>query len=435
MIVAKFGGSSLANASQTKKVLEIIRSNPERRVIVVSAPGKRDPNDVKVTDQLEVLYRQIRNNVDVSTMALAIGERYEAIAEGLDLGIDMRMEFGLAFGAMRKDPTLDLVLSYGEYLEAKLIACALGYRFIDARECIRFGSDGELLNTATNELIQAVVRKGRVVIPGFYGASSDYRVKTFSRGGSDLTGALVARALKADVYENWTDVSGLKMADPRLVENPRAMRFVSHAEMRELAYMGANVFHAEAMFPVAEAGIPTRILNTNEPDDPGTLITSDVAALGEPPPIVGVAGRKGFVAITIEQVLMDKEIGFARRILSVLEEEGVGFEHMPGGVDYITLTIDTRFVREDALKRVKMKLAEVLPKAQITMRRIAHVVVVGRGMVDRPGILAQAAEGLKRGRVSVLTVNQGVPQTSITFGVAEGDCATAVKALYDAFVR
>jgi aspartate kinase len=432
LTVAKFGGSSLADAGQFRKVARIVRADPSRRIIVVSAPGKRDSGDKKITDLLQLWHRQIANGFQGMSAKLEIIERFTHIVRDLELELDICQELVHIAEAVTRGASEEYSASRGEYLSGKILAELLGYEFVDSASCICFDENG--LYRQDDEKIAKAIRDQRAVVTGYYGSTPGGAIRTFSRGGSDLTGAIVARAVRATLYENWTDVSGFRMANPRIVPNPRSIRFITHRELRELSYMGANVFHEEAMFPVQESGIATRILNTNDPADPGTLIVANDDPRRNKSVVTGIAGRTEFTTITIEKALMDKEVGFGRRILSVIENEGVNFEHMPGGVDYLTLIIDDRQLNGKR-ERIIRKLTEECAPASITVSNLALVVVVGRNMANHKGVLAQIALAIERAGINIRTISQGSNELSIVIGVENDDCDKAVLAIYRAFEK
>lgn len=430
-IVSKFGGTSGADANQVRKIAEIIQSDPRRRYIVVSAPGKRTPSDKKITDLLYLCHHIASEGMDIRPVFELIRSRYEQIAH--ELGVTGaaewldEVEHGLA-----ECPTRDWVASRGEYLQGRIVADYLGAEFVDPAGCIRFTSSDRLDNMTYKWLAEALEGDGLLVIPGFYGADPEGRVKTFSRGGSDVTGAIVARAVHASLYENWTDVDGLLMADPRVVPNPRHIQEVTYNELRELAYMGASVLHDEAVFPVCEVAIPINIRNTNNPDHPGTRIVpsrpdGDLS-------IVGIAGRRDFSAIYLEKTMMNRELGFGRRVLQVLESHGINFEHSPSGIDSMSV-----IVQDEELAGHEQSVVEELrrllqPDRVEMMRGLALIATVGQGMSHRVGVAGQLFSCLARAKVNVRMINQGSSEINIIVGVAVEDYETALQAIYNEFV-
>lgn len=432
MKVSKFGGSSLAEASQINKVLTIIRSDPERQYVVVSAPGKRNPQDRKITDLFYEWQRHQELKLSSDEIRQIIEVRYAEIIDGLGINFDLEAELGKIEQRILEGASSDYAASRGEYLNGKIIAVALGYQFIDPATCIYFNKQGRYIKS--DDRLRSVLHGYRAVVPGFYGSMPDGSIKTFSRGGSDITGAIVASALMASVYENWTDVSGLLMADPRVVDGPRKIQFVTYRELRELSYMGANVFHEEAMFPVQEAGIATNIRNTNDPDDEGTYIVAEEDGHKSNDFITGVAGRKNFTVITVEKKLMNQEMGFVRRILTVLEENSISFEHMPSGIDTLSIIIDDRQL---ALK-LELVLSEIKescsPDTIEASSKMAMIAIVGRAMVHTPGIAAKVFLALAKEKINIRMINQGSSEISIIIGVENDDYESTVRAIYGAFI-
>lgn len=337
--VVKFGGSSLASARQFKKVGDIIRADKSRRYVIPSAPGKRNSKDEKVTDMLYACYDAASTGGSYKKLLTKIKERYHGIIDGLGLNLNLDYEFDTIEENFIKGAGRDYAASRGEYLNGMVMASYLGYEFIDATEVIFFDEKGVFETELTNqELRERLERVERAVIPGFYGAKHDGTIKTFSRGGSDVTGSIVARAICADLYENWTDVSGFLVADPRIVENPEVIETITYRELRELAYMGASVLHEDAIFPVRKEGIPINIRNTNRPEDKGTLIVESTCRKPRYT-ITGIAGKKGFCAMNIEKAMMNTEVGFGRKVLEVFEKNNISFEHMPSGIDTMSIMI------------------------------------------------------------------------------------------------
>lgn len=432
-IVSKFGGSSLADASQIKKVIAIIQASSSRRTIVVSAPGKRHHGDRKVTDCLYGWHRLNQKGLSFPEVKDTVTERFKGIVKGLGIKFDVDREMDGVVRQVRLGAGKDYLASRGECLMAKILAVALGHEFVDPATCIRLSPKGTYLPDA--DLARALEGK-RTVVAGFYGSLQDGSIKTFSRGGSDITGAIVASAISADLSENWTDVSGLLMADPRVVANPKTIGVVTYEELRELAYMGANVFHEEAMFPVQDANIVTRILNTNNPDDLGTRIlpSSDKSARLNRGEISGIAGRKNFTIIKIEKRLMDREIGFGRRVLGVIADNGISFEHMPGGIDTLSVIIDDRQLGEKTEKVVNEIKNACAPDRIKVERGVALIAVVGCGMIHRVGASARVLNAIARAGINIKVISQGSSELSIIVGVRNCDYKDAVRAVYRAFV-
>lgn len=432
--VVKFGGSSLASAQQFKKVADIIHADSDRRYVVPSAPGKRFPKDTKVTDMLYECYHLAAADKDFKKELDAIAERYQEIIDGLELTISLKEEFKTIEKNFKEKAGENYAASRGEYLNGIIMAAYLGFEFIDAAEVIRFTDDGEFDSEVTNEILRARLENlERAVIPGFYGAYADGRVKTFSRGGSDVTGSIVARAAKVDVYENWTDVSGFLIADPRIIENPEAIETITYRELRELSYMGAGVFHEDAIFPVRREGIPINIRNTNKPEDEGTWIVESTCQ--KPKYVItGVAGKKGFCSVNIEKAMMNSEIGFGRKVLQAFEDYGISFEHVPSGID--TLTV---FVHQDEFVNKEQKVVSAIhrlaePDSVDIEGDLALIAVVGRGMKSTRGTAGRIFSALAHANVNVKMIDQGSSELNIIIGVANDDFEAAIKAVYDIFV-
>ena len=434
--VAKFGGTSLADADQLRKVRSIVRADPERRYVVPSAPGKRTSADRKITDLLYLCHTHVSQNVPFEEVYGIISERYLEIVRDLNLKLDLRPHLAEIKKKVSEGATADYTASRGEFLNGLVVAELLGYEFVDPCDIIFFDDRGRLDAAKTQEAASRRLKNvERAVIPGFYGSSRDGKVKTFSRGGSDITGAIIARGVGADIYENWTDVSGLLMADPNIVKNPKPIDTVTYRELRELAYMGANVLHDEAVFPVREAGIPVRIKNTYRPDDPGTLILQDADPITHTGTITGIAGKKGFTVIVIEKALMNKELGYGRRILSVLEVNGISFEHMPSGIDTISLVISDQQLDKKLDKVIREIKAECAPDSVEVFPNMALVATVGRGMAHTPGIAAKLFTALGNEKTNVRMIDQGSSEINIIVGVENEDLERAVRAIYSAFVK
>jgi len=435
MKVSKFGGTSLADADQIRKVLAIIQSDPERKIIVVSAPGKRSSEDQKITDLLYEWHRLRELRLSSDEIRPIVQDRFAKIILDLGIKFDLEVEMTEISQRIAEGATVDYAASRGEYLIGKIVAVALGYKFVDPATYIRFDRWGRYEKSEGHIRLALPLRGMRVVIPGFYGSMPDGSIKTFSRGGSDITGAIVAAAIGAEIYENWTDVSGLLMVDPRVVENPKKIKTVTYREMRELAYMGANVFHEEAMFPVQDAKIATSIRNTNDPEDDGTCIVVGGEVLENKDIITGIAGRKDFTVIRIEKKMMNQEVGFARKILSILESEGISFEHMPSGIDTLSVIIDERQLGQK-LDGVLNGIWEIcLPDGVVVDNKIAMIAVVGREMAYTPGVAARVFTALAEEGINVRMINQGSSEISIIIGVKNDDYEGAIRAIYRAFVK
>lgn len=432
--VVKFGGSSLASAEQFKKVGAIIRSDSERKFVVPSAPGKRSSEDTKVTDMLYACYELAEQGKDFSEQLQAIRERYQEIIDGLELKLSLDKEFKGIEKNFKEKAGSDYAASRGEYLNGIIMAKYLGYEFVDAATVIRFKADGEHDAERTNELlVERLSGVEAAVIPGFYGAYEDGRVKTFSRGGSDITGSIVARAIKANVYENWTDVSGVLVADPRIIYKPEGVETITYRELRELAYMGFSVLHEDAIFPVRSEGIPINIRNTNAPDDNGTWIVESTCQKSKYV-ITGIAGKKGFCAVNIEKEMMNSEIGFGRKVLQAFEENEISFEHVPSGIDTMTV-----FVHQDEFMHKEQKVVSGIhrladPDSIDIEADLALIAVVGRGMKSTRGTAGRIFSALAHANVNVKMIDQGSSELNIIIGVANADFETAIKAIYDIFV-
>lgn len=433
IIVSKFGGTSLADANQIKKVIAIVKSNPRRQCVVVSAPGKQHSNDQKITDLLYEWYRHCKLGLSSVQICRIIATRFIEIAKELGVDVDIFSELRRIDTNLSLRASADYLASRGEYLNGKIIAKALGFEFVDPADCIRFDEFGNYIKD--DELLRKAIGDKHVVIPGFYGADVKGFIKTFSRGGSDVTGAIVARALHADLYENWTDVSGLLMADPRVVKDPHRIDSVTYRELRELAYMGANVFHEEAMFPVQEADITTNIRNTNEPDNPGTLIVAEVDRVKDPGAIVGIAGRKEFTSITVTKAMMNKEIGLPRRILTILEANGVSFDHMPGGIDTVSIIIGDKQLDGKRDKVVREIQEECSPDSIEVLTGMAMVAIVVRDLAYSPGVTAKIFTALAAEGIGTRMISHGTSGVSIIIGVDNDDYEKVVQTIYGAFVK
>lgn len=432
--IVKFGGSSLANAQQFEKVGEIIRSDESRRYVVPSAPGKRFDGDTKVTDLLYKCYNIAVQGEDFGAVLQEIKERYYEIIRGLKLDLSLEKEFAQIEEDFKAQAGSDYAASRGEFLNGKVMAAYLGYEFVDAATVIRFDKNGNFDADKTDKLLSKRLAKcERAVIPGFYGAYEDGTVKTFSRGGSDVTGSLVAKAIKADLYENWTDVSGFLVTDPRIVKDPAVIETITYRELRELSYMGATVLHEDAIFPVRKEGIPINIKNTNRPEDKGTFIVESTCKKPKFT-ITGIAGKKGFCSINIEKSMMNSEVGFGRKVLQVFENQGISFEHIPSGID--TLTV---YVHQDEFEEKEQQVIAGIHRAVqpdfVEMESdLALIAVVGRGMKSQRGTAGRIFSALAHANVNVKMIDQGSSELNIIIGVENRDFEAAVKAIYDIFV-
>ena len=432
--VVKFGGSSLASARQFKKVGDIIRADKTRRYVIPSAPGKRNSKDTKVTDMLYECYAAASTGASYKKLLEAIKARYQEIIDGLDLNLNLDHEFDTIEENFVKGIGKDYAASRGEYLNGIVMANYLGYEFIDAAEVIFFDEHGNFEAELTNkELSERLEHVERAVIPGFYGSKHDGSIKTFSRGGSDVTGSIVARAIHADLYENWTDVSGFLVTDPRIVENPEVIETITYKELRELAYMGAGVLHEDAIFPVRKEGIPINIRNTNRPEDKGTLIVESTCRKPRYT-ITGIAGRKGFCAINIEKAMMNAEVGFGRKVLGVFEKYGISFEHMPSGIDTMTIMVHQDEFEEYEQSVIAGIHRAVEPDLVDLESDLALIAVVGRGMKGTRGTVGRIYSALAHARINVKMIDQGSSELNIIIGVKNSDFETAIKAIYDIFI-
>ncbi|MFH0784155.1 MAG: aspartate kinase [Pseudomonadota bacterium] len=435
-IVAKFGGSSVADGAQIAKVKAIVEADPRRRIVVVSAPGKRQPGEAKLTDLLYLCHEMAAMSTAIDEPFALIRGRFAEIIGELNLSDRVLAELDHFKMELPAGATRDFVASRGEYFSAKLIAEYLGGEFIDPAEAIIIRANGTIDQNSYRALGEKMLHKDRMyVMAGFYGRDRAGQVKTFSRGGSDISGAIAARAVGAVLYENWTDTSGILMADPRIVKNPQTIAEISFREIREMAYMGASVFHDEAILPVREAAIPIRIKNTNRPDDPGTLITGSLSDKTiSDTEIAGIAGRKDFSMICLEKSLMNKELGFAYRLLGILREHGVSFEQCPSSIDSISVIVEDaqlQGLEELILDEIRRQLQ---PDSLYIEKNLALVAVVGEGMVRTVGIAAKIFDALKGAKINVRVINQGASEMNIIIGVAAIDYERAVLALYGAFV-
>ncbi len=432
--VVKFGGSSLASAKQFQKVGEIIRSDPERRYVVPSAPGKRHMHDTKVTDMLYECYGLAEQDKSFDTQLRQIRLRYEEIIAGLEIELSLEAEFKEIAEQFKKKAGKDYAASRGEYLNGIIMAGYLHFAFVDAAEVVRFDEDGAFLAEETDRLLRERLEGcEHAVIPGFYGAKADGCVKTFSRGGSDITGSVVARAVHADVYENWTDVSGFLIADPRIIDRPEGIETITYRELRELSYMGATVLHEDAIFPVRKEGIPINIRNTNAPEDRGTWIVESTCQKSRYT-ITGIAGKRGFCSINIEKDMMNSEVGFGRKVLQVFEENGISFEHMPSGIDTLTVFVHLdEFI--DKEQKVVAGLHRLTRPDSIDIESdLALIAVVGRGMRSTRGTAGRIFSALAHANVNVKMIDQGSSELNIIIGVSDNDFEAAIKAIYDIFV-
>lgn len=434
--VVKFGGSSLADAEHFRQVAKIVKADPQRKYVVPSAPGKRFSEDTKVTDMLYACYELARKNQNIDEMFGKIADRYNSIIADLKLDFDISGALDYVKNAMLHHSGRDFAASRGEYLNGLVLAKYLGFDFIDAENVIFFREDGTFDQEKTNSVMREELMKHKyAVIPGFYGITPNGTIKTFSRGGSDITGSIVARAADADLYENWTDVSGFMMADPRIIKDPCVIDTITYRELRELSYMGASVLHDEAIFPVRYAGIPINIKNTNRPEDRGTMIVPSTNDYDTKHVITGVSGLRGFSAITIEKDRMNSEVGFIRRVLEVFEENEISIEHVPSGIDTISVVLETKTldaVRERLLTRIQRSAR---PDSIAVEDELALIAVVGRGMVKAKGTSARVFDAISAAGVNIKMIDQGSSELNIIVGIEERDFEKALTAIYNEFVK
>ena len=434
--VVKFGGSSLADAEQFKKVRDIVLEDPSRRYVVPSAPGKRFSEDDKVTDLLYACYNLSAQGEPIDEVFNKIVERYDSIVNALNVDLDLSDEYLHIKWSIKHHAGRDYAASRGEYLNGKILASYLGYDFVDPTVYIKFGDDGVFDSEITNSLLSAkLTSHERAVIPGFYGSMPNGTIKTFSRGGSDITGSIVARAVRADIYENWTDVDGFLMADPRIVEDPKVISTITYRELRELSYMGAGVLHEDSIFPVRVAGIPINIRNTNNKLSRGTMIVPETNEFDTSGVITGIAGKKGFSVLTIEKALMNSETGFGRKVLEAIEEEGISFEHLPSGIDTMSVVLNTHDISEHKKAIIESICESVNPDSVSIEDGLALVAVVGRAMAKTKGTAYRVFKAVAEAGINVKMIDQGSSELNIILGVDESDFDAALNAIYAEFVR
>ena len=434
--VVKFGGSSLADAEHFKQVASIIKADPARKYVVPSAPGKRFKDDVKVTDMLYNCYNMVKNHEDIDEYYAKISDRYNSIISELGISFDISGELEYIKNALQHRSGRDFAASRGEYLNGLILAKYLGYDFIDAENVIFFKDNGSFDEELTNKVMAEELAKHKyAVIPGFYGVMPNGTIKTFSRGGSDITGSIVARAAEADLYENWTDVSGFMMADPRIIDTPCAIKAITYRELRELSYMGATVLHEDAIFPVRYANIPINIKNTNAPEDAGTMIVASTTDYDTDKIITGVAGKKGFSVITIEKDMMNSEIGFGRKVLEILEDNEISFEHLPSGIDTMSIVVSTPTLEAHREKVINAISRNVKADSVTVEDGLALIAIVGRAMVKAKGTAARVFDAISNAGVNIRMIDQGSSEISIIVGIEEHDFETALGAIYREFVK
>ena len=432
--VVKFGGSSLADANQFQKVKNIIQADSSRRIVVVSALGKRNKSDHKITDLLFLTGAHLKYGVDAKSVFNIVKERYFEVKKDLNLSIDLEKEFEIIESKFSSNIDEEYLVSRGEYLAAKLMASYLGFTFVDAEDLIFFDYDGNINEEKTIEALKEILKeKNNIVVPGFYGAYPDGKIHLLSRGGSDVTGSILAKASSATIYENWTDVSGFLVTDPKIVNNPKQIKEISYEELRELSYMGANVLHEDTIFPVQELEIPINVKNTNSPEDSGTIITSSPNDTSQI--ITGIAGKKGFLSITIIKKQKKQKIEVIRKVLDVLAKYNVNVEHMPSSIDSFSLIIDSKEVN----KRLYELIAEIKSIDEITdvivENDIALVAVVGRNMATKPGISAKIFSIFGTNKINIKVIAQASQELSIIVGVENAQFENAIKAIYEGLVK
>lgn len=435
-IVVKFGGSSLATAGQFEKVASIIHENPARRYVVASAPGKRFQDDTKVTDLLYRCYDAACAGQDFMPVLSEIRQRFTDIITQLHLTADLDTDFADIAAHLRQNPQRDYMASRGEYLNSKLLASYLGFRFVDAAQMVLFHADGTFDAEATNSAIgRTLVNVEYAVVPGFYGRLPDGTIHTFSRGGSDVTGSIVARGVCAELYENWTDVSGVLSADPRIIEHPHVIDYITYRELRELSYMGASVLHEDAVFPVRRANIPINIRNTNRPSDPGTFIVPTLPSNAHKRIVTGIAGHKGFSSVYVEKSMMNGEIGFVAKLLQIFADHNISFEHCPSGIDTVSILVSTEALasaREEILQQIREQLH---PDHVSVEDGLALIAVVGQGMIYAKGTAARIFRVIADANINIRMIDQGSSELNIIIAVKETDYELAIRSLYHAVER
>ena len=438
MKVVKFGGSSMADAGQYRKIRDILEADKSRKVVVVSAAGKRFKDDHKITDLLYLCHAHIQYGVDCSNIFDMIASRYIQIRDDLNIDLDLETEFAeMKSRLVKKELNADEIASRGEYFSAKLMAAYLGFRFIDAADWIQFKFDGTVDQEASYEALRAQMIPGMgAVIPGFYGRMPDGHIRTFSRGGSDITGALAAAALDAEVYENWTDVSGILMADPRLVDDPMAIPQVTYDELRELSYSGASVLHEDAIFPVREKNIPLNIRNTNDPEAPGTMIQEHFEGDYDSDRfITGITGKKDFTIISMSKRGMSNQVGVLHKVLTILVRHNISVDYVPNGIDNVSIVLPTESIAAKLYTILGEIQHEVEPDSLEVHDQIAVVAAVGRQMAYRPGISGKIFGALGQAGINIRMINQGPDELNIIFGVDNKDFKAAIRVLYSSFVN
>ena len=435
--VTKFGGSSMADAGQLKKVRDIIVADKERRVVIVSAAGKRDKNDHKLTDLLYLCYAHVQYGVDCTPVFDQITSRYLQIRDDLELKLDLESEFAeLKQRLDAKSISQDELVSRGEYFSARLMAAYLGFQFVDAADWITFNMNGTVDTAASYTALKKRMKGKGIVIPGFYGAMPDGRIRTFSRGGSDITGALAAAALDADVYENWTDVSGILMADPRIVKDPQNIPEITYDELRELSYAGAQVLHEGTIAPVREKNIPVNIRNTNAPEDRGTFIREQLDEIPDPERVItGITGKKDFSVIFLTRRGMTSEVGVLRKVLSVLERHNISVDFVPNGIDTVSLVMPTAIIGPHLYTILAEIQQDVNPDTLTVIDEVAIVAAVGHRMAFQPGVSGKIFAALGKAGINIRMINQGPDELNIVFAVDNKDFEEAIRVLYNSFAK
>lgn len=437
--VCKFGGTSMANADAMQQVKKIILSDPDRKYVVVSAPGKRNKEDIKITDTLYACYDEVVSTGKCDKHFALIRERFTSIVAELGLKLDIKAILDKTEAEIIANKSADFSASRGEYLSAIVVAEYLGYEFVDASDMVRFESSGRLNEEYTDDKVKTRLKDvEKAVIPGFYGKDYEGKIKTFSRGGSDITGSIIARGVKADLYENWTDVSGFLICDPRIVPEAKAIKQITYKELRELSYMGASVLHSEAIFPVKKAKIPIVIKNTFKPEDPGTLIVpNEQYTLADNNDVItGIAGKKNFIVIVLEKSMMNSEIGFIRRVLSVLEHHGLTVEHLPSGIDTLSVIISSEQLKSGDLYDIVNEIREnVSPDFVHVIENISIIATVGHGMTRRQGTAATIFNALAEAGINIVMIDQGSSELNIIVGVENADYEKCIRTIYKAFIK
>lgn len=431
-IVTKFGGSSLADSIHFKKVKNIIEGNSDRRYVIPSAPGKRSSKDFKVTDLLYLCHAHVNSSISLDDVFKLISDRYHSIVAELNLNLDLDYYLNIIKNDIENGASADYTASRGEYLNGIILANYLDIDFIDAKDVIKFNKYGTLNIKETYRLLKdKLSQHERAVIPGFYGSDENGEIVTFSRGGSDVTGALVAASINANLYENWTDVSGFLMADPRIVNNPKKIKTITYGELRELSYMGASVLHEEAVFPVRTSGIPINIRNTNEPEDEGTLIVKNETKHENT--ITGVAGKQNFTVLSIEKSMMNSELGFCRKVLTVLEQHGVSFENMPSGIDTVSVVISDANLKNKTEVIVEEIKRSCNPDSVVVYPNMALIATVGTGMAYSKGVAAKIFTALAEANINIRMIDQGSSEINVLVGIENDDFEKGINAIYNAF--